>query len=271
MLSLLPLATGILVVLFAGITQGLTSFGFALIAVPFLSMLVPIAEVVPIVVILSLGTNLIMLSQTFRRIEFRKIGLLVVSSLIAVPFGTLALIYIVPNTIKAVVGVVIILVSGVMLTGMRFPVRSEKIALVPIGMLSGFLNGSISMSGPPVALFMSNQNEDKEVFRANLTIYATILNVFTITSFIVSGVLTSNVIAYSVWLIPAMIVGVLLGGLLETRINQTLFKRIALCLILASGIWTMIGVFVGPVIHTLSPTSGRVAEAILREVSRNAG
>jgi len=244
MLSLLPLATGIAVVLFAGITQGLTSFGFALIAVPFLSMLVPIAEVVPIVVILSLGTNLIMLSQTFRRIEFHKIGLLVASSLVAAPLGTLALIYIVPNTIKTVVGVIIILVSCVMLMGMRFPVRSEKFALVPIGMLSGFLNGSISMSGPPVALFMSNQNENKEVFRANLTIYATILNVFTIGTFILTGILTSDVLGYSAWLIPAMIIGVLVGGLLETRISQKLFKNIALCLILASGIWTLFGVFV---------------------------
>ncbi len=244
MLSLLPLATGTTVVLFAGITQGLTSFGFALIAVPFLSMLVPITEVVPVVVILCLGTNLIMLSQTFRRIEFRKISILVVSSLFAAPLGTLALIYIAPNTIKTVVGVVIILVSCVMLMGMRFPIRSEKIVIVQIGILSGFLNGSISMSGPPVALFMSNRNEDKRVFRANITIHMTILNIFTIGAFIVSGVLTRKVLDYSVWLIPAMIVGVLIGGLLDTKINQKLFKTIALCLMLVSGVWTLIGVVV---------------------------
>jgi len=185
-----------------------------------------------------------MLSQTFRRIEFRKIGILVASSLFAAPLGILALIYIVPNTIKAVAGVVIILVSCVMLMGMRFPIRSEKIALVPIGILSGFLNGSISMSGPPVALFMSNQNEDKKVFRANLTIYMTILNIFTIGIFAVSGVLTRKVLDYSVWLIPAMIVGVLVGGLLDTKISQKLFKNIALCLMLASGIWKLMGVIV---------------------------
>ena len=191
---------------------------------------------------LSLGTNLIMLSQTFRRMDLRKIALLVVSSLIAAPLGTLALVYVVPAAIKAVVGVVIVLVSCAMLAGRRFPVRSERVALVPIGMLSGFLNGSISMSGPPVALFMSNQNEDKEVFRANLTLYATILNVFTIATFMVGGVLTGKVLAYSAWLVPAMIVGVLLGGLLETRISQEVFKKIALWLILASGLWTLIGV-----------------------------
>lgn len=245
MISLLPLATGMAVVFFAGMTQGLTSFGFALIAVPFLSMRLPIAEVVPMVVVLCLGTNLIMLAQTSRRVELHKIGVLVVSSLVAAPLGTLALLHVVPQTIKAVVGVVIVLVSGVMLMGLRFPVRSERLALVPVGMLSGFLNGSISMSGPPVALFMSNQNEDKDVFRANLTLYATILNVFTIGTFAVGGMLTRRVADTLAWSVPAMIVGVILGGWLESRVSQEAFRKLALYLILGSGLWTLFGVVAG--------------------------
>lgn len=242
MVSLLSLATGMAVVLFAGLTQGLTSFGFALIAVPILSMRMPITEVVPMVVILCLGTNLIVLSQTYRRVEFRKIGPLVVSSLVAAPLGTLALLYVVPETIKSVVGVVIIGVSLTMLTGRRFPVRSERLALVPIGMLSGFLNGSISMSGPPVALFMSNQNEDKAAFRANITLYSAILNVFTIATFVAGGMLTHRVTDPLGWMVPAMIVGVLAGGWLESRVSQDAFRKLALCLILASGVWTLFGV-----------------------------
>lgn len=40
----------IIVILFAGFTQGLTSFGFALISMPLLSKLVPLQEAVPLVV-----------------------------------------------------------------------------------------------------------------------------------------------------------------------------------------------------------------------------
>ncbi len=244
MISLLPLATGMAVVFFAGMTQGLTSFGFALIAVPLLSMRMPIAEVVPMVVVLCLGTNLIILAQTFRQVAFRKIGPLVVSSLVAAPLGTLALLYVVPETIKAVVGTVIVLASCAMLSGMRFPVRSEKLALVPVGMLSGFLNGSISMSGPPVALFMSNQNEDKDVFRANITLYSAILNVFTIGTFAAGGMLSRQVGSYLAWFVPVMIVGVLAGAWLESRVSQEAFRKLALCVILASGVWTLFGVLI---------------------------
>ena len=42
--------------------QGLTSFGFALVSVPVLSLLLPVKDVVPLVVLLSLGTNLIVLA-----------------------------------------------------------------------------------------------------------------------------------------------------------------------------------------------------------------
>ena len=173
--TLLGLALGISIILLAGFTQGLTSFGFALISVPLLSVILPISEVVPIVVLLSLGTNLIIITGSYKNIEFRKIGILVAASLLAVPLGTLALVYIAPKLIKLCVGALILIVAGLMLLGRSFPVKSERLAFIPIGLLSGFLNGSISMSGPPVALFMSNQNTKKATFRANLTIYAIIV------------------------------------------------------------------------------------------------
>ena len=105
------------------------------------------------------------------------------ASVLAVPVGVLFLSLVPANAIKTMAGVLIVLVSLAMLSGRSFRVRSERLAYLPIGFLSGFLNGSISMSGPPVALFMSNQNIEKDRFRANITAYAVILNVFTLATF----------------------------------------------------------------------------------------
>ena len=58
----------ILIILFAGFTQGLTSFGFALIAMPFLSHLVPLNQAVPLVVMLSLGTNVLVILHCWKDI-----------------------------------------------------------------------------------------------------------------------------------------------------------------------------------------------------------
>lgn len=236
------LLSGIVIVLLAGFTQGLTSFGFALIAVPILSGFIPIHEVVPVVVVLCIGTNALILLQSWRAVDLSKIWRLVLASLIGAPLGTQALLHIQPGMLKLIVGVLIVLVSLLMLTGKTFPIRSKRKAMLPVGLMSGFLNGSISMSGPPVALFMSNQGTDKEAFRANITAYAILLNLATVATFWYSHLLTPAVLHYSLWLVPTMILGVLLGSLAVRRISQALFKRLTLVLILLSGLWTIWGV-----------------------------
>jgi uncharacterized membrane protein YfcA len=241
--SVVGIAVGISIVLGAGFIQGLTSFGFALVSVPLLSTFLPVAEVVPLVVLLSLGTNLVILAGAYRDVEFRKIWVLVAASFVAAPLGTLALVSIPPTLIKGVAGVLIVAVSLLMLAGRTFPVKSERTAFVPVGLLSGFLNGSISMSGPPVALFLSNQKTRKETFRASITIYAILLNGFTLVTFFFTGLLTRQVAVATGWLVPSMILGVLLGNLAVQRLSQQVFRKLALFLILGSGLWTLWQVF----------------------------
>ena len=165
------------------------------------------------------------------------------ASVLAVPVGVLFLSLVPANAIKTMAGVLIVLVSLAMLSGRSFRVRSERLAYLPIGFLSGFLNGSISMSGPPVALFMSNQNIEKDRFRANITAYAVILNVFTLATFLVSGMLKVGLTARLGCSALAMVAGVALGIAFAARIDQALFKRLTLILILSAGIWTLVTAF----------------------------
>ena len=93
----LYLFIGMFVVVIAGFFQGLTSFGFALIAMPILSRILPIQEAVPIVVILSLFTNIVIIGNCYKFINIKKIWLLILASFIAAPLGTYSLMYIDSN------------------------------------------------------------------------------------------------------------------------------------------------------------------------------
>jgi uncharacterized protein len=231
---------GILIVVVAGFIQGLTSFGFALIAMPILAKIIPLNEAVPIVVILSLFINIIILVQCIKYVDLKRIWILIIASLAAAPLGTYSLVFLNPNILKLFTGVLIVSFAILLLKGKSFPVKNEKIAYVPVGLLSGFLNGSVSMSGPPVALFLSNQNVGINSFRANITAYAIILNIFTIITYFYSGLLNNAVLAYTAWFIPSMIIGVLIGVAAIRKLNDVLFKRISLGLIIISGIWTIL-------------------------------
>ncbi|MCR8645488.1 sulfite exporter TauE/SafE family protein [Paenibacillus sp. N1-5-1-14] len=234
------LVLGILIVLVAGFIQGLTSFGFALISMPILAKIIPIQEAVPIIVILSICANVVILINCMRHVDMKKIWILVVSSILAAPLGTYLLVYLSANILKISTGVLIIMFACILLLGKSFPIRDAKVAFIPVGIISGLLNSSISMSGPPVALFLSNQNTSKDVFRANLTAYAIILNMITLVTYMYSGLLTTEVLSYTAWLIPSMFVGVLLGIKAIKKLDDRLFKKIALWLIIISGIWTII-------------------------------
>lgn len=236
------LLLGIVVVLAAGFIQGLTSFGFALISMPILAAIMPLRQAVPIVVILSLCTNVAVLVSCFRFVDLKKIWLLILSSLLAAPVGTHLLLFLDGNVLKVITGGLIIIVGGILLSGKSFPIRHDKLAFVPVGALSGLLNGSISMSGPPVALFLSNQGVDKETFRANITAYGICLNVVTLISYLYSGLLSKQLLTYTSWFVPSMFLGVWLGIRALRKLDEKWFKKMALWIIILSGIWTILGV-----------------------------
>jgi uncharacterized membrane protein YfcA len=231
---------GIVIVIIAGFFQGLTSFGFALISMPILAVIIPVKEVVPIVVILCLFTNLIILANCFRYVEIKKIWILLLASFLAAPLGAYSLRIIDSDILKLISGILILAVSMLLLAGKVFQVKNENIAFIPVGFTSGFLNGSISMSGPPVVLFLTNQGVLKEAFRANITAYFLILNLFTIAIFFFGGLLTGSVLSYSLWFLPSMIIGVVLGNITISKVDNHLFRKIALWLIFISGAWTII-------------------------------
>lgn len=207
---------------------------------PALSRIIPIQEAVPIVVILSLFTNLIIIKDCYRSINIKKIWLLIIASFIAAPLGTYSLMYINGNFLKIFTGILIITVAIILLSGKTFPIKNEKLAYFPVGMLSGFLNGSVSMSGPPVALFLSNQGANKNEFRANITFYAIFLNIFTIITYVYNGLISKNIIVNTSWFTISMILGVFIGIKTIHKLDDKLFKKIALLLIIVSGFVTIV-------------------------------
>lgn len=125
--------------LLAGFIQGLTAFGFALVAMPLLTLIIAIQQVVPIIVILSLVTNIGIWYDTKKSIDVKKYWLLIIASLLAAPIGTKLILILNPNTLKVIVGILITFFAITLLTGMNWKIRREKISFVLVGFLCGGL------------------------------------------------------------------------------------------------------------------------------------
>ncbi|MCL2833207.1 MAG: sulfite exporter TauE/SafE family protein [Treponema sp.] len=235
----MEIISGLIIVFAAGFIQGLTSFGFALISVPLLLRLFPLNETVPIIVVLCFLTNILVLYNCIKEVKIKKIWLLIISSLLFAPLGVYSLQTINSEYLKIFCGIIIIIFSLFLILKKSFPIKMEKLGYVIAGSASGFLNGSLSLSGPPVVLFLSNQGINKEGFRANITFSALVLNLITIITYLINGLLTRAVFGKILYLIPAMVLGVFIGIKLCKKLDELLFKRITLVLLIISGTWTI--------------------------------
>ncbi len=223
----------------AALTSGLTGTGYALISVPILIVFLPPKLVVPVIMILSALINLYILIEARRWVDLKRIRLMTIAGIAGVPFGTYILKVVDVNLLKVFIGVVIVCFALAFMKGFKWRIKNEKLACVPVGFLSGFLNGSTSMCGPPVILFFTNQGIKKNVFRANIVAYFIILNMVTIPYFALNGLITSSVISYSLLFLPSMIIGATIGIKLSHRVREDIFRRIVLIIVTLAGLFSI--------------------------------
>ena len=242
-----------MVILLAGLTQGLTGFGYALVSVPLLAVFLPLKTVIPLVLIHGTFINLIILYESRKSVNLKWILPLIIAGAIGMPFGTHLLIVLDQNLLKVIIGVVIVLFSVALLKGYSKKITNEKTAFIPVGLASGLLTGSIAIGGPPVILFFTNQRVNKQVFRANLVAYFIALNAVTIPFFAYKGLVTTATANYTFIFLPAMLIGSVTGIKLAGRIQEQSFRKTALIIVVVAGI---ISIASGLGINLLSPIFG---------------
>ncbi|MBN1669986.1 MAG: sulfite exporter TauE/SafE family protein [Kiritimatiellae bacterium] len=225
------LIVGSAAIFLASLVQGCAGFGFSLVAVPALMLFAEQQRVVPICVALSMLLNGVAVYECRRHLLAAIVVPLTIGGVLGVPIGTHILTHVNAVFFKLGVGAFVVVLAGVLMAGWKKVVRNQKAALFPVGVSSGVLNGSISMSGPPAILFLANQQTPKAAFRANLMGYFFLLNVFTTAYFACRGLFSRPVLTNVAVYFPLMIVGTLLGIRLSKRIPEPLFRRIALLIV----------------------------------------
>ncbi len=231
----LALFFAITVILLAGLVQGLAGFGFSQFALPLLVLVMISQELIPIMVVLSLFLNIFLVYELRKDIQLKRIWPLMLGGILGIPIGTYLLLIADTGIMKLLIGLVIIIFGLAQLFEIRKTVKNEKLAMGPIGFAGGILNGSVSMSGPPLIIFFSNQKMGKQEFRANLIAFFMFINLVTLPVFLFAGLLTSEIITISGILLPGLIVGAFIGSRLALKIDEARFKKMTTLLIIFMG------------------------------------
>ena len=105
-----------------------------------------------------------------------------------------------------------------------------------VGGLSGALGASISLSGPPIAIFMTAGGVPKNVFRSSTALYFLLLNTVTLFTFGARGALDARFLSLLAWLLPPLVLGTASGVRLGGRVPEAKFRAVVIVLIFVSGL-----------------------------------
>jgi uncharacterized membrane protein YfcA len=231
---------GIIVCFFSGLITGITAFGFALVAVPLLMLFFDPKVAVPIVTINSTLTGMVLFFELRKMMQVKKIRPLIIGGIIGLPFGVYILAVLDKDILKTSVGALISVFAVLLALGIKRAIKSEQYTSLLVGMVSGLLKGSTSLSGPPVVLFFINQDQEKEVFRANLTGYFMIMGTLAVVALSFGNLVNATVLEYSAWFIVPTILGTGLGSRISPRVNPILFRNLSLAVVIIAGILSVL-------------------------------
>ncbi|MFO7612326.1 MAG: sulfite exporter TauE/SafE family protein [Clostridia bacterium] len=234
------LATAILIMFIAATVQGVSGFGRALIAAPLTALIYPADETVVIMIIIGFVGGLAMVAQTFRHSHIKKVIPMILFGIPGVVAGVQVLSMLPVKELKIAMGVFVIISAVILATGVRVKIKNGRLAYSIAGFIGGFTNGALSFGGPPTVLFLQNQNEEKNAFRANLSIFFVIIGLVGMISLFTKGMVTNDLLFKSSVLSLPCILGTIFGNLLSHKLNEDAFRKIVFAILFISGIMAVV-------------------------------
>ena len=161
---------------------------------------------------------------------------ILISALIGVPIGSQILITSSERLLKTIIVIPLIFFSLLLLWNVNLKLKRGRFGSSAIGLLGGFLCGSIGLTGPPMALLLCSQEIKREKFRMLIVIFLTVIGFLTFFYFIWVGLISIDMIVLSLKLLPAMVLGFVVGNSLFGRIDEASFRMMALGVVLMAWI-----------------------------------
>ena len=230
------------VVLMAAMLKGMTGFGFALLAVPLLSLLFPMQSLIPAMTLFNLITSVYILSSIKLKIKAKYFLPMLLSSFVGIPIGVYALTYFPEKTLELAAGISIFSISMVFLLGGNKPVPEKRRGkpIIFAGFLSGLLTSSMSIGGPPIALAMNRKGYSKESFRKIFALVSVINASISSLLYLAKGIFIAFSLKFVFFLLPVIVVGTKVGDILSGKVDQLVFRKIVLTLNLALGLFIIV-------------------------------
>ena len=224
-----------LVLWLATFLRSTVGFGDALLAMPLIAMLVGMQIATPLVAWTGLATSVIILSTSWRQVDFRNFWRLTLASLAGMPFGIWLLQNGDERTVNLLLGLLLIGYGAYSLARPTLPPLHNERWAFPFGFAAGILGSAYNTSGPPVIIYGTMRRWPPELFRATLQGFFFFSNIFVVAGHGLAGLWTTEVMWLTLLSLPVLLTAIAAGARVNRRIPAAQFARLVYVLLIFLG------------------------------------
>ena len=225
----------------AALIQSMTGFGFALLIVPPLVLLLGPREAVVLANVLGTAIAAVMLLGLHREVQWKTASVLIGASVLGLPVGLLALTQLDPDVLQVLIAATVIVFTVLLIRGYSLGSRITLQGSLAAGIFAGVLRTSTSMAGPPVVLYLQGTRMPSGVFRSTITAFFFLSGLAGVAVFTIEGTLDARLGLTGLAATPAVLAGLLIGARLYERVGEARFRGVVFAVLIASALLAIAG------------------------------
>ena len=220
----------------------LLGFGAGLIAVGLTALILPeLKDAVVLLLLVNLPAELWVVRSSWQRISWRGVLTIFLGVALGIPIGTFLLRWGEARFLLMVLGVFLVVVGTVFLFIREAQKRQIRAwVTAPVGVISGVLTGLFGTGGPPLILYYQLSGVDKTAFRGNLMAIFLLMTIVRVPSYAAFGLITGPRLWSALMVLPAVVLGALIGNSIHLRIEEATFRRLVSTALVVIGLLLLI-------------------------------
>ena len=226
-----------LIVFGAAVVRGFSGFGFSLLAISGLSLLYPLQEILPPMLMMELAASINLLPTIWKDIHWRSFFPLFAGAMIGTPIGIYALSHFSPAPMQLALAIFMSISVGLMWIGYGLKSMPNLAATLAAGAASGLANGAFGIGGPPVILFYFASPAGAAAGRASLTAFFLAIDVIWLTNpSAIMGLIHWSMAIRAAFYLPFLLGGIWIGNHAFKGVDEAKFRKSVLLILMVMAV-----------------------------------
>ncbi|SDI92442.1 hypothetical protein SAMN05216588_12920 [Pseudomonas flavescens] len=221
----------------AYVVFGIAGFGTALVAAPLLLHVMPLAKIIPLLVLLDFVAALGNLLPSRQDVARRELLRLLPCMALGCTLGVVFLLSLKSDLLLLAMGVFVTAYALYSLASTVRPATLSPRWAVPAGVVGGLFGALFGSGGFLYAIYLNARLPDKDQARATQSALISCSTLIRLALLLIAGVYAdAALLLLAACLLPAMALGLWVGRRLTLNMSRERFVRLVTWLVLASGI-----------------------------------